>query len=179
MFNVLPDSLKKLIRQEYYFRLAIIVALAFIALQVIGLFLLLPSWVLSTYKEQEALSDVAAVHESPMENHLQSVSDTITQTNRTLAVMNTLLYPEAAPLFQDILSRQPAGVHLTGFSYTLADDGTASIVASGNALTRNILVSFEKSLEKSSLFASVNLPVSNLAKDTDIPFSITLSVKKP
>jgi hypothetical protein len=60
-------------------------------------------------------------------------------------------------------------------SYVRAGEGENSTLSIGGvATTRDALLSFKKKLEADEKFEEIVLPVSSLAKDTDIDFSLQI-----
>ncbi len=56
-------------------------------------------------------------------------------------------------------------------------DATGLLTISGTAKDRDSINNFKKSFEDSDLFGDVNIPLNNLGKKEDIPFSITFKIK--
>ncbi len=180
MFNVLPNNLKKLIVNEYHLRVVIGFCICFICIMLCTVVFLLPSWLLGSIKQKTMADRVAMLEQAPTTGHTTTVSRTITSTNILLHSINTsFAYPPAKPLLDAILSGRGTGIRLSEFSYSVDDATHSSLVLQGVSNTRNALVSYVKSLQNSGLFTSVDLPVSDLAKDTDITFTLNLSVGTP
>lgn len=172
MFNVLPESLKQHIHSEYNLRRLIVIASAILFLQVSFLIMLLPSWIEATRMERGLTRQVeiaAEVSES------ESVMDVMTKTNRTLTLVEELRFVSMTAFINSVLDKSNR-VHIDGISYS-ASDQAGAITISGMTDTREALVSYAKNLEASGRFASVNLPISNLAKDTNIPFTIRIVIR--
>ena len=93
---------------------------------------------------------------------------------RTLSAAQDSIF--FSSIVEDVVSHRTDGVVITSLSLSHVPNTTnqSSIAISGNALTRDNLVAFERSLEADPQFTKVVLPVSNLARDTDINFNITM-----
>ena len=65
------------------------------------------------------------------------------------------------------------------FSKNLGEKGKkgTTIVISGTATDRDALVSFGATLRESKSFTTVEVPVSSLAKDKDLPFSMNIFIE--
>jgi hypothetical protein len=75
-----------------------------------------------------------------------------------------------------VLAVPRTGITLTGISYTPpvhASDG--KMVLTGMASTRETLRTYDQALTDLPFVSNVDLPISSYAKDTDIPFAITLT----
>ncbi len=180
MFNVLPENLKQKVKAEYKIRRMTVILISVLFLQMSFLVFLLPSWIISVYKEKDAISQVEDVKQSSLSKGASPIASVITDTNKKLFFINSLLtYQQVSPIIDSVLSNKTPSISLNEFSYTSGNASTSTLVLGGVSATREALVAFVKSLEKSGAFKTVDLPVSNLAKDKNIDFSINLSVVKP
>lgn len=84
--------------------------------------------------------------------------------------------PSWSILIDEINSRVISGIIVSSFKASSLSD-TMSIV--GMAKDRNTLNLFKKSLQDSTYLTGVNLPITNLEKKMDIPFSISFQLKDP
>ncbi len=177
MFNVLPDILKEEIKKEYTLRLLLVIFLCIIFIQVSFLIFIFPSWIVSSYREKDIVSQIAESNTSPISNNANAVSSVVSSTNLKLNIINTFLkYPEVTPIFNAIVINKTPGITLNQFLYTSVQTDEASISLGGVAVSREALVLFSKTLEQTKIFKTVDLPVSNLAKDKNIEFTINLTL---
>lgn len=178
MFNLLPDNLKKQIKSEYKLRRFILIIAFVIFIQISFLIFLTPSWLVSVYKEKEAIIETENMNKSTVASSTNSVVTFIKSTNNRLSILNkVLVYPTVVPAVDLIISKKTKSIHIIELNYS-SSKNTASISLSGVSDTREALALFQKSLESSGHFKSVNLPVSNLAKDKNIVFSMNLTISK-
>ncbi len=178
MFNVLPDILKKEIAAEYRFRLITTVCFFVLCIQIAIVVLLLPPWMFTFYKEKDAQGQISFLQQSPDSQNAEALKNVISSTNHKINIIHTtLVYPEIVPLLNNVLLYKNEKVRINNFHYTTDGAGKVSVVVGGIATTRESLVSFVKKLQDSGMYSSVDLPVSNLAKDKDIEFRMTLSIK--
>lgn len=70
------------------------------------------------------------------------------------------------------------GVDITQFSFNREEGDLKSIGLIGQAADRVSLSNFRDALEDDDRFLSADLPISNLAKDSDITFSMTIVLNK-
>ncbi|HEY0220681.1 MAG TPA: hypothetical protein VGC58_00465 [Candidatus Paceibacterota bacterium] len=177
MFNLLPDSFKEDLTREYHLRRFIIVLFFVIFIQISFFILMLPSWVTSLSKEKEVTLRVEKMNESPLISSLNMIKPTIKALNSEIILMDRYLdYPEAMPFFSTVLSKKETSIKINQFSYTAIGSSTATISLQGFSATRDSLVEFKKSLDDLKIFKSVDLPISNYAKDRDINFSMTINI---
>ena len=181
MFNVLPNNLKKILAREYHVRMLIVAMALLLGVLLLCMVSILPSWLISGIKKQELESKVASLEELPKFSHTTEVSNTIQSTNKLLGAINTtFVYPTVVPYLNTVLVKKVSGVQIINFSYTTVDASHATISLGGTSATRSALVSYVKMLQDSGQFSKVDLPVSDLAKDTDISFVLHISIiEKP
>ena|SRR6185295_9724789 len=174
MFNLIPDSLKEKVISEYKLRRLTLVIIFLMFIQISFIILIFPSWVASYYKEQEIMSQVNELNQLQSSKDSNSLVSIIRSTNAKLNILNTVLaYPAVLPLLNTVLDSKPSTVYINKFSYT-SNSLFATINVGGISATREGLVAFVKNLQKTNMFKTVNLPVSNLAKDKNIDFSLDL-----
>lgn len=91
----------------------------------------------------------------------------------TAPIVRTL--PLWSPVIKEAAARVTTGITITSFS--VGEPGQITMV--GVAKSRGVLNDFKRSLETSPLFANITLPISNLEKREDIPFSVSFTLKNP
>ena len=176
MFNLLPAIQKEKIRTEYKLHLVTVILILVIFLEISFLILLLPSWVISYFKEKELLLNEDAANHSSIYKKAEETQAVIVQTNAKLKILNTAMeYPKLGHLVNSVISNKTSDIYINQFSYTSAGQ-IASMSITGISNTRESLVLFIKNLQSSGSFKEVNLPVSNFAKDKNIDFSINLNI---
>jgi len=96
------------------------------------------------------------------------------------SIATQLVTSDGDRLFSDIISEVEGiasrTVVLNSIAFSRIDDDVKSVLITGEAASRSLLVEFRDTLEKNPLFESAALPLANLAKDKDVPFSITIIV---
>ena len=179
MFNVLPDILKKEIRTSYKLRRLFVVLSAVLFLQISFLIFILPSWINVFFKEKDVISQTNNLSKSTLSQNAETASAIIASTNIKLKLINTeLQYPAIMPLIRSIISNKTANIHIYQFNYSVTSTTSAAVTLSGMAASRESLINYENAINNSSLFSNVDLPISNLAKNKDIDFSMSLSASK-
>ncbi len=175
MINLIPPTSKKKLRTEYLVRVVSVWFLLLMAVFFIGASMLLPVYVLigSQVAAYESSSVVALEKVAGYEN----VSVKLTQSsNQAKVVLNTI----ESPLFSDFIDLfdglRGADVQLNTFGISRSDNGINPISLSGVAGSRQSLASFRDRLLAERSVESVDFPISNLAKDKDLTFSITVTL---
>lgn len=177
MYKLLPDESRAKVKREYLLRRAVVMVVALIVVEVVATVGLLPSYVLSKARrsEVEEVLRLTALEkaQAPAED-LSSWLSKLDLKLKTLSPKSDLDRPSEAIL--SILEEKGIGVRLNRFSWARIE-GQAKFSVSGIANDRQSLLALEARLNTSDIFANVTLPVSNLAKDKEIPFELKLTMK--
>lgn len=158
----------------------LVVSLVFVLfIQLSFLVFLIPTWVSSFYREKEAIGNSEQMNVFLSTLNISSTTSFVKSVNLKLGIIsNSLEYSSVIPVIDEVLSKKTSSISLRGFNYLTTGTSTATLNIAGTGSTRESLVSFVKSLEGVSFFKGVDLPISNLAKDKNIEFSINITVNK-
>jgi hypothetical protein len=101
--------------------------------------------------------------------------------NETLDEMKSIeIYSKAGIVpsiyFNKITSSKNPSIKITKLSFSLIKQGQGEFVVSGVSKNRDGLVSFIEDLKTKVGFTSVESPVSDFAKDSDISFTLTIKL---
>lgn len=177
MFNLLPDNLRKIIVKEYSLRRAIVILFFIIFIQISFMVFLMPTWLISTYKEEDVVLRGADMNGRLSNLNIASTTDDIKSLNNKVSVIQTYLdYPGFNKYLTFILSKQTKSILIKNIAYSNADSKSVTISVDGTAATREVLRNFVKSLQTSESFKSVDIPISNYAKEKDLVFTIKITV---
>ncbi len=175
MRNLLTNYTKRLIQKEYYIRLVILATLLSSSVLVIASVFLVPSYILAKAQKVSIENQARVIKQSLVSQEEESLSAALQLAQEELDILASIkdqkLFSER---LKDVVREKPEGINLSSFTYKTQEGKKQSMVISGKAYTRNDLLSFEKKLRSNLDFSSVEFPVSNLAKDKDIDFSIAL-----
>ena len=177
--NLLPPERLRRLRRDYYLRLAVLVLISLTFLIVAYAALMVPTYLYLARTASTERTHLSAIEAS------QSSSDQASLTARLAALSNdaaTLIAlgstTPAVGLVQELLTVPHTGVTLSSMRYTPAVGKNAGTLdLSGTAATRGALQQYQLALESAPFAAAVDLPVSAYAKDTDIPFAITVTLR--
>jgi hypothetical protein len=176
MHTLIPEQLARFLKNEYRIRVVILLLL-FMSLGIwFGIVSLFPSYIISVTQERGALNQADAIEKSAESTTTTAALAAITTSNgliKTLeASQDTLML---SSIVEDIAVRRIPGITINDFEIGRADATSTNIVIQGTATTRDILVNFENNLKADSRFSKVDLPVSDLAKNSDITFSMSIT----
>ena len=177
--NLLPPEREQLLSRDYALRLGVVVVWFVTALTLVAGALLLPTFLLLTENvsaRQAHLTGIESALSSTDESSFAARLDALNAGATTISALARA--PSASGMLRQALAVPRSGVTLSALSYTpAAGGGAGTLTITGAAATRDALRAYQNALSTSSFAHSVDLPVSAYAKDTDIPFLITVTLK--
>lgn len=173
MANLIPPYAKKSVVIEYWIRVCSVwfILLGAAALAVASLNV--PVYML--IQNQQLINAGMFTDASDQKTSFEKIESEIMAANNTAALLATV--KQTTPLNQYVQDIEAlANESITVDSYQFSkDNGTLTeVIISGTAANRSSLLDLSDALESDSRFASAEIPLSNLAKDSDIPFMITI-----
>lgn len=175
MVNLLSKALIRARTRRYYARLITLLALVLTLVIGVGALLVLPSFFLARAAADESARYLAALEETVGLKERAGVTKAVgalVERVKTLKDFNTPIM--VAYLIDLITGAAPRGITITSFSIDRTGAG-GRVVVSGSAATRDALLSFANALKSIKQFSGVALPVSSLARDKDVPFTLSFS----
>ena len=176
MINLIPPSAKKSIVREYWLRVASVWLFILSAVGAIFAILLVPVYVLikgqiSVYAEsaQVAINETKEYDLSSAELIRASK-----QARMILDLTDTIRLSRFITLIDEI---EKSGVTIDSYILSQKDDIVTPITITGTALTRQALANFRETLLTHPDIKTAYLPISNLALDKNITFSVTITMK--
>ncbi len=177
MSNLIPPHSRVTVKHEY---LARVVSVSCLLLGIIfGIFatLLIPSFVFISTQ----LSDLerSITSEADTEAEFLTVKTALSEANGFVTELNAL--PEhyaVTPILEMIMNTTHNGITLLSFQFpnTETISATSTIYIRGKATSRIALATFKQALEATSLITSATIPLSDLARDSELPFAITVAL---
>jgi len=176
--NLLPPERQRALARAYVVRMGVVGIVLISALMLVATMLLVPAYVLltkSTSAKEARLTSMEAALSSEDEKELSARLAALTQDTATLAALRDA--PSASGIMRSVLAVARPGVTLSGFVYTPTADKTLGTLAiSGTATTRDGLRNYQLALQNAPFARFATLPISAYAKDTDIAFTITITL---
>jgi hypothetical protein len=176
MINLIPPHARKTVKIEYWVRVGTVwTILVAIGLLIAAVFFL-PSYVL--IKSQLSAYESSYNEASASDASYQGLESEVQLAN---AQAQRLLTNEATYSFTSILDELEllTTEAIEVEEITMERSETLELkqfTIRGTAATRIDLVAYRDAIEAHSFFTSAELPISNLAKDRDVPFSVTVTV---
>lgn len=176
MINLIPPHARRKVTQEYWTRTVTVwlylLGIAFVCTAI----LFVPAYVL--VKSQLAVYG-EAYQTASADNEQFTVSKTaITTANETALLLATDNVTDFSVFMDAIQLSASANIIVTTVTMDRVGTDIKPIAVSGVAANRISLANFRDALEAHEYFVTANLPLSNLAKDADITFTITVTPAK-
>lgn len=187
MIDFLPASEKYTLRKEYRLR----VFSVFLGMVSMVLTLLILSYVPTYVAVSSQYNDSLAVSQSPEAtermSQIKEVETVIVETNKKIDILLGGGSPSlsVSPVFLGVLDSRIPGISVTHLSYTqggvVSRKGKEEKLPSlftldGRSVDRKTLLAFKDNLAQKKEFSTIDLPISSLVKETDLTFSIKISL---
>lgn len=176
--DLLPLERRRALARDYYARLGVVAMLFTTALAFASAILLVPTYVFLAKN-----SGAKETHLANIESSFSSFDDTALSarlsalTSDTDALAALARTPSASAIVRLALAVSRPGVTLSGFEYVPAEKtGSGTFAISGIAATRDALRSYQLALQGAPFSRSANLPISTYAKDSNIAFTVTVTL---
>lgn len=175
MINLIPPPAKKSVLREYWVRAVTVWLILWSLTLLASAAILLPAHVLvgsqvTTYK-------ASAIAASEQTEDYEAVTTSLRQASREARLVvdeaDKMLLSELIARFEEL---QEGGLEITEIAISRSEDGIAPIAITGVAADRQTLASFRDRLLAEAVAETVDLPISNLASDRDIRFTITVTL---
>ena len=155
-----------------------IVILLFILFSQIAFYVfLMPSIISVFFKEKETNINFQMANESASFKSANLITSVVNSVNFKLSFFKDKMdYLGVVSILDKVLVTKSDAIKLENISYNSDSKSDSTLNLQGIADSREDLVSFSKRLQAINSIKSVDLPVSNLAKDKNLVFSITLKI---
>jgi hypothetical protein len=175
MINLVPPKAKKSIQIEYWLRVLTTWLFLWSFALVCGAAALIPAYVLIETQSSVYETSAAEVSQKIADYNLASTA-LIRSSQQARYVLDERDVISISSLISLIESLQDADIQLTDIAINRTDKAISPIKLGGVASNRQALASFRDVLLEQTSVKDVDLPISNLARDKDIPFSITVTI---
>lgn len=176
--NLLPLERQRALHRDYFVRLCIVALVLVTVLIAATAVLLVPTYVFLSASAQTKEERLASIESTLSSGDEAVLSDQLTRISKSAAMLTTLANaPSASEILRTALAITRPGVSLSSFEYTPAAGKSLGILKiSGNAATRDALRQYQLAVSSAPFAHAADLPVSAYAKDSDIGFTITVTL---
>lgn len=180
--NILPDLQKNNLNKGFKSRFVIVSAVV----SSLGIFassiMLVPGYLASRIEFEELISETKFA-KNEISAETQEILNLPKEINSKIKTIKTNSSNKSAFfIISEALMNRPSGITVSSISSNSIKGGgrivLSGITVSGIAKDRKSLIEFSKILEENTNFSKVDVPVNSFAKDTNLPFSINISLSK-
>lgn len=171
--TLLPLQERIVLRREYYIRINIVFCFLLSLAIFVGISALFPVYIKAVSTRSEFESQVKKTN-NDVDPNVKEVQKSIANS---LSILDSLNKESNSILISDIIGgiiNMKGNLKFSSISASKVSTSTFMISVQGIAPDRNSLLNFKKSFENMSPKNKVELPVSSLAKSTNIQFSLQL-----
>lgn len=178
--NLLPEKNKILLKKEYFKRVFVTLGFFLIFSVLAAIAVLAPAGVFIFSRKNDFEKESAASAKSADKISGEKSIAEANQINSRLKILeNKWSSRDLNVLIKKIIdSKRSAGVKIKLLSYNNGNAAEGSVIAiSGEAARRQDLFAFESGLKKEFGEDKVASPISNMIKEKDLIFTLTLKIK--
>lgn len=176
MTNLIPQVAKHRVTMEYWTRVFSVWIFIFSGIIGIAAVLLIPVRVLIT-SQVDVYAESANEAGREVNEYGLSSSVLIKSSNRAGLILNLSEKRKFSTLVDTLNSLKNNGVTIESLEFSRDETKAINpITMSGKALDRKALADFRETLLSNDEIADVFLPISNLARDKDISFVVTITM---
>jgi hypothetical protein len=177
MINLIPAEAKKHLVREYWIRSVTVWFFLWAFVLVLGVALLVPSYVLLNL-QVKAYSETAETAGEKNAN-FEAVAKELERASKTAASLSDhLSHPPMTSYIELLRSFETDSISVTQVGLERDGDKIGLIKMNGIAADRQALAAFRNRMLEDELIETVDLPISNLAKDRQIPFELSITMVK-
>jgi Tfp pilus assembly protein PilN len=177
MINLIPKEEKKRMTKDFYFRLALLFLVMLDFCVLVVTICVIPSYILSNVKNSVVNAKLIAQKNEPLPLFDQQTLAQIKDINNKLDLVENAeksKFPLSEKVINAILLKKTSDIKITQILYNIDPILGKKISITGAAPSREVLLLFRQALEDSAAFKSIDLPISNFVKGSDIQFSLSL-----
>ncbi len=177
MINLLPPNAKKDLRREYWFRVLSVWLFIWSIALFAGAIAMLPVQVLIS--TQTDVSEKETVSANEKVTDYANLSKALVQSSlKAKQVLDQGLVPPLSDYISRFQNLAGLNIQINSINISRGKEGINPVSINGIANNRQALASFRDSLLVLDEVSEVDLPISNLAKDKDIDFNLTITINK-
>lgn len=174
MINLIPPAGHRAVRKEYLVRVSATYCFLFAAVFILLTISLIPTYVL-VQAQMRAFDAEASVEAEG--GDIKIVEEDMVRTEAILTELRkTPTTPQMSAIIREIERAATPGISFRNFSLQYAAEGLDPILVQGTAARREELVALKQAIEAHELFESAEVPLADLAKERDVPFTITITL---
>ena len=175
MLNLIPQKHNDLVRGEYVKRFFTMFLFLFGFILLSLCVFIFPSYTSIKSNQNILENNLTSLRNSSISQDKDKVLAVVDDLKRKTSLISMVEGEKPSDYFDKVLSMKTNGISFTNISYNKRPDKVKEISVQGVADSRLDLISFSKKTKQTSWVVGTDIPVSNLASDKNIPFSITFT----
>lgn len=177
MINLIPPQGIRAAKREYVLRTAATALMLFGTIVLLLVAAHVPTYIL--VDAQIKTLELTAEKEAGREDAIKTAEAEVKRVQAVLAQLKkTPSKTREIDVVTEIEKYTSGAIELQNFTVTMENVKTDLIQVRGIAATREALAQFKNALENSPLFEKADIPISDLVRETNLPFTITLTLTK-
>ena len=180
MINLIPNHEKKKKVQDFYFRLGVVSVAALASAALIAVVSILPSYFLAEVEKNVAFSRLETQKNEPVPDVDQDSLKVMEEIERKVKLVETAGkdgYVVSEKVVDQVLLHKMSDIKIHRITYENTPAALKKIGVYGIAPNRERLLLFRRALEDDVTFKSVDLPISNFIKGSNIEFYLNLNAE--
>ena len=173
MINLIPKEEEKIMKKDFFLRLSSMILISFSIYFLIASFSVLPSYFISSAKVSVIEETLNTETDSTSSTSYEEYTNLAGEINKKLDFIEREKFLPSVRVIDTILLEKRSDIKITQILYENEANGK-KVSITGLAPSREILLLFRLALENNPAFKSVNLPVSNFVKGSNIQFNLNL-----
>ncbi|KKR62125.1 hypothetical protein A2643_02055 [Candidatus Nomurabacteria bacterium RIFCSPHIGHO2_01_FULL_39_220] len=177
MINLIPNTEKKKMVKSFYYRFTVVCLVVFGLSVLIGTFVMIPSYFLVRTKEDlvnKKLEAQKSESVSAPDQETLAITQDLENKLWLLEGSESDKFTISKEVVSAIVQKKIFSIKITDISYENNPPAGKKVSIEGIAPSREILLAFRRLLENDPLFKSVDLPISNFIKGSNIRFNLNL-----
>lgn len=178
--NLLPETYQKVIRREIILRLLFVFIVLISIVIVIAIVFMLPSYFALRFSTADVFRRLDTENKTFERQNIGSFEDTVRKINERIGfyVANEHRRYALAPLLVQIANMTDTNIILNSIDLRSENKGLFIFDLKGIASTRDAFLSYVQKLKGAPEFSEVRSPISNLLRESKVPFEIEVLIKK-
>ncbi|MCR4283885.1 MAG: hypothetical protein NUV64_01005 [Parcubacteria group bacterium] len=176
MINLLPTGDKIINKKDYLSRLFIVAGILVFSIIAITFALSLPIFFSLFFEERDLSNQFNIIMQGDSSVEADKIYAELDILNKKFSLYekNNEEIKHISILIEKIIALKTSGIRINYFKYE--KDKNDKIIITGESKNRSDFVDFRKKLEDDESFGVVSSPLSNLLKENDIKFTMTIEL---
>lgn len=179
-YTLLPEKEMRSLKREYRTRVFIILLFFISCGIIIGIISLFPAFILSYSQGKDSIEKIETIHKNRESRGIDLISKELSDNYQMIKKLKSENgIAKVSDIIFEISKLRPNQISLNSFQIDKTKEtatSSISVIIQGKAMARESLIIFKKNLESDKRIIKVELPISDLAKSKNVPFSVRLTL---